>query len=179
MSKITLVKADGNRFIPAYDSDWQMARKIKTGAIITVSFVKERNILLHKKFFSLINLVFDNQEIYTNIDDLRKDLTIEAGFYEEVSNMFTGEVYRKAKSINFSSMLGAIAVIIWWNTSSRSRCLQNSTYTEMKLFNASLKVANLLIDAYRSLSLIGTNCHAKPLYCFDIGAIVSILWIVK
>jgi len=104
MSKITLVKADGNRFIPAYDSDWQMARKIKTGAIITVSFVKERNILLHKKFFSLINLVFDNQEIYTNIDDLRKDLTIEAGFYEEVSNMFTGEVYRKAKSINFSSM---------------------------------------------------------------------------
>lgn len=103
-NKITLVKSDGNRFIPAYNSDWELSRKIAKGSIITVSFVKERNPLFHKKFFALMNLVFENQEHYKTLDELRYDLTVEAGFYTESTNLFTGEVKRNAKSIAFGNM---------------------------------------------------------------------------
>ena len=51
-----------------------------------------------------MDLVFQNQENYTDRNELREDLIIEAGFWFEKTNYITGEVTRKAKSINFASM---------------------------------------------------------------------------
>lgn len=48
-------------------------------------------------------MVFQNQEIYQNIDDLRHDLTVEAGYYREVVNVH-GELIKRAKSISFAAM---------------------------------------------------------------------------
>ena len=44
-----------------------------------------------------------NQEMYNNIEHLRRDLTIESGYYDLRSNIH-GEEIKEPKSISFSSM---------------------------------------------------------------------------
>lgn len=102
MAKIALVR-NLSGFIPAYDSDFEIAKKIKIGEIYEYDFKKPRNYEFHKKFFGLINLVFQNQERYKFLDSLREDLIIEAGYYYEEVNLH-GEVKKKVKSISFASM---------------------------------------------------------------------------
>jgi len=101
--KISLVKQLNGTFKLAYDSDFEIAKKIKAGYIIEYQFKQVRNVKFHRLFFSLLNLVFDNQEIYTNLDHLRHDLTVDAGYYDLTYN-FNGEEVKRPKSISFSSM---------------------------------------------------------------------------
>lgn len=101
--KISLVKNLNNTFSLAYNSDYEKAKKITPGEVFTYETKKSRNIKFHRKFFAMINLVFDNQEIYTNVDDLRNDLTIEAGFFTRRFNL-EGDEVKKANSISFASM---------------------------------------------------------------------------
>jgi hypothetical protein len=103
-NEIFMVKSLGGKFTPAHDSDLELAKQLKIGDVYKFTFTKPRNYEFHKKFFALINLVFENQDHYTNIDDLRHDLTVEAGYKVEKVNQFTGEVSYKAESINFASM---------------------------------------------------------------------------
>lgn len=101
--KITLIKQLNNSFKIAYDSDYETAKKIKVGEPYEFEFKNIRNAKFHRKFFALLNMVFQNQEIYQNIDHLRKDLTIAAGFYEVRSNL-DGEEIKEPKSISFANM---------------------------------------------------------------------------
>lgn len=71
--------------------------------MIECDIKKPRNIKFHKKTFALFNLVFSNQEHYQNVDDLRHDLTVAAGYYLERINL-QGETIRVAKSISFAKM---------------------------------------------------------------------------
>jgi hypothetical protein len=48
-------------------------------------------------------MVFDNQDSYENLDDLRHDLTIASGFFTRRINI-EGDEIKKPKSISFSSM---------------------------------------------------------------------------
>ena len=102
MAKLILIRTLSG-FKTAYESDHEQAKKIKIGEPYEYEYKKTRNILFHRKFFALIKLVYDNQEQYQNIEDLREDLTVEAGFYRITYNLH-GEEIKKAKSINFSSM---------------------------------------------------------------------------
>lgn len=101
--KIALVKNLNGTFTPAYDSDFEIAKKIKVNSFYEFDFKKPRNYMFHKKFFALINLAYHNQDIYNNIDDMREDLTIDAGFYRTTENKH-GETVKKALSISFASM---------------------------------------------------------------------------
>lgn len=101
--KITLIKQLNNIFKIAYDSDYETAKKIKVGEPYEFEFKNVRNLKFHKKFFALMNMVFQNQEIYKNIDYLRKDLTIEAGYYEVRADINGCEI-KEPKSISFASM---------------------------------------------------------------------------
>ena len=101
--KITLVKQLNGQFKLAYDSDFEQAKKIKAGEFYEFSYSKPRNYLFHKKFFALVELVYQNQEAYSNKDDLREDLTIDAGFYRVTTNLQGNEV-KKAQSISFAQM---------------------------------------------------------------------------
>jgi hypothetical protein len=47
--------------------------------------------------------VFENQEIYNNLEHLRKDLTISAGYYDIRHNFEGVEIY-EPKSISFAQM---------------------------------------------------------------------------
>ncbi len=101
--KILLYKAKNGGIYPAYDEDQNNLRRVKCGEYFTAEIVKPRNILFHRKYFALLNLVMENQERYKHLEDLRWDVTIEAGyFYNHVS--LHGEVIRKPLSISFASM---------------------------------------------------------------------------
>lgn len=89
---------------PLYDSDFEIYSKIKVGEEFEIEYKKQRNLKFHRKAFSLFKLAFENQEAYSNLNDLRRDLTITAGYYNETANVLTGEVFKHAKSISFSSM---------------------------------------------------------------------------
>jgi len=100
---IMLIKQWEDSFKPAYDSDYQKAKKIKVDFAVSCKITKPRNIKFHRKFFALMNLVFNNQEHYINIDHLRRDLIIASGYYTK-SKSITGEEVTEAKSISFSTM---------------------------------------------------------------------------
>jgi hypothetical protein len=103
MAKITLIKTFNNYFRIAHDSDYEIAKKIPLNEPIVYEWTKPRNYLFHKKFFALLKLVYENQEVYNNMDELRKDLTINAGFFTSRFD-FKGVEVIEAKSISFASM---------------------------------------------------------------------------
>lgn len=101
--KINIVKQLNGTFKVAHDSDYEKLKKVKVGVIYEVDIKNRRNAKFHRKFFALINLVYQNQETYDNIDHLRKDLTIASGFYEQ-HKTFTGQTRTEASSIAFNKM---------------------------------------------------------------------------
>lgn len=101
--KLTLVKNLNNTFSIAYNSDYEKAKKLKAGLQFECTVVKKRNYKFHKLYFALINMLFDNQEVYDNIDHLRTDLTIAAGYYTQRINI-KNEIVTESKSISFSNM---------------------------------------------------------------------------
>tara|TARA_R110000782_G_scaffold263022_1_gene355478 strand:+ start:674 stop:1087 length:414 start_codon:yes stop_codon:yes gene_type:complete len=101
--KITIVKKLNNTFAIAYNTDYELAKKLKVGVEYQCEIKRPRNYNFHKKYFALLTMLFDNQERYSNKDHLRKDLTIEAGFYTVRKNLKGVEVY-EANSISFASM---------------------------------------------------------------------------
>jgi hypothetical protein len=102
--KILVVKTINNLLKPAYDSDLESFYKIPKGEIVQIDYVKKRNIKFHRKYFALIKLAFDNQQVYQNSDEMRYDITMTAGFTDEITNKITGEITLRAKSISFDSM---------------------------------------------------------------------------
>jgi len=101
--KLTIVKQLNNTFKVAYDSDYETLKKIKVGDLLECEIRKPRNYKFHKKFFALLNLVYQNQEIYNDIDDLREDLTVASGFYVSRTSIQNYQI-KKAKSISFAKM---------------------------------------------------------------------------
>lgn len=77
--------------------------KFVDGELYEVDIKKKRNIQFHRKFFALINICYENQEYYKDIEDLRKQLIIDAGFKREVVTHH-GEIKTEALSLSFSSM---------------------------------------------------------------------------
>jgi len=99
-----LVKKTNGGLKPMYESDYEIYSKIPLGEEFEIEYKKVRNLKFHKKVFALFKLAFENQEAYSNLNDLRRDLTITAGYYTESANILTGEVFKHAKSISFSNM---------------------------------------------------------------------------
>ncbi len=95
-----MIKRNGV-FTPAYDSDYEKAKKLKDGEYeFKISLL--RNPKLHRKFFSLINLTLHNQDTFDSLEDLRAFLIMKAGYYKTVQTE-TGYMYIP-KSISFEKM---------------------------------------------------------------------------
>jgi len=75
------VKKQFGKLVPIYNSDAEALKdcKLKDGEVYRVDITKPRNYEFHKKYFSLLNLCFDNQEQFKEINDLRAYLTCKAG----------------------------------------------------------------------------------------------------
>ena len=102
--KLNLVKTLGG-LKPAFDADKEQYNKIPNDTILEFDVKIVRNLALHKKFFALLNLAYDNQSDYKNFDWFRQDVMIAIGqFNERVNYLDSGTVTLEAKSIKFSSM---------------------------------------------------------------------------
>lgn len=101
--KFTIIKGLDNKFTCAYSSDYEKMKKLTAGKEYECEIKHPRNYAFHKKYFALIRMVYDNQGIYDNQDDLRHDLTVEAGFYRKRRDMH-GNEFKTALSISFSKM---------------------------------------------------------------------------
>lgn len=88
----------------AYNSDYENFKKIPLHEVFEIEYKKKRNIKFHRMFFGLLNLAFENQSLFTNLDDMRYCLLLEAGISEEKVNPITNEIFKVPKSLNFASM---------------------------------------------------------------------------
>jgi hypothetical protein len=89
---------------PCYDSDLEVYCKIPLNETFEIEYKKPRNVRFHRKYFALLKLAFENQSDYRNLNDMRYDFNIVLGYYDEIVNKITGEVYKKSKSISFQNM---------------------------------------------------------------------------
>lgn len=100
--KIFVVKTSTG-LMPAFESDQDILRKFKTGETFEVDIKKSRNIKFHKKFFSLLNLGFDNSKSgITDFDNYRAYATMKSGYYVIVKT--PDGSFAVPKSISFSKM---------------------------------------------------------------------------
>ena len=102
--KVKLIKTINNFLKPASSEDLEYIKKLKPNQEIEVELKKVRNSAFHRKFFALMKLAFDNQDIYYDLNGMRKDITKVAGFYTEEVNFINGEITQEVKSISFTKM---------------------------------------------------------------------------
>lgn len=98
------VKKTSIGLIPVYNSDYEALKdcKLKSGETYEVEIKKKRNYEFHKKYFALLNLCYENQDKFTNFDDLRYYITMKSGWVKRIN---TGKgIMLIPKSIKFSSM---------------------------------------------------------------------------
>ena len=94
--------ADG-KLIPCSDKSIAKVSKIKSGDMFLMDYKPKRNYQFHKKGFSLLNLIFENQNKYDNMEDLRTEFKLKAGHYEEHITT-KGIVMYIPKSMSFADM---------------------------------------------------------------------------
>lgn len=102
--KVAVVKTIAGFLKPAYESDHEAFKKMPINEIFNIEYTKGRNVMFHRKFFALLKLAFENQSDYRLMEDLRRDLIITSGRYDDHVNRITGECYKTAKSISFANM---------------------------------------------------------------------------
>jgi hypothetical protein len=102
--EILVVKTINGLLKPAFDEDKENFSKLPKDGYFEIKYNKKRNVKFHRKFFALLKIAYENQSDYRLMEDLRRDLIITSGHYEEVVNFMTGEVYKIAKSISFSNL---------------------------------------------------------------------------
>lgn len=102
MAKIYL-KKHLNALHPADEEATEYLKKIKPGQAISCEVKKPRNYENHKRLFSLLKLVVENQERFKTVDQLKEAIKFELGYTETIQT-FDGRFIVKAKSINFASM---------------------------------------------------------------------------
>lgn len=71
--------------------------------LLCIEYVQKRNVKFHRKFFKLLQIVFDQQEKYSNKEDLRVEILLKSGQYTEHITT-KGELIYIPKSMSFKSM---------------------------------------------------------------------------
>lgn len=64
---------------PVDDAGRDDLAKIANGAFVTVEVKRPRNVAFHRKYWALVNLVFENMDRYPSPDDLHAAIKIAAG----------------------------------------------------------------------------------------------------
>ena len=99
---LEFIKSD-SKLIPANDDTFERVKKMAIGESLFMEWKPRRNYKFHKKFFSLLNFVFENQSYYKTIDNLLEVYKFKAGYFETIVT-HKGHKHYKAKSISFHAM---------------------------------------------------------------------------
>jgi len=94
--------------MPNTDMDYEKKLKLKLGQVYRVEIKQPRNYEFHKKYFALLNLVWENlpdhlSEGFRRFDNFRETVQMQAGWYEMYVNHKGVQMF-KPKSISFGSM---------------------------------------------------------------------------
>ena len=103
MAIIYMKKLSNGTFAPNDQQSLELASKLKVGEVYRHEVKKPRNYIFHKKYFSLLNLAFENQENYDSFESFRDAITMQAGYYDSHVSL-KGVTVFKPRSISFSSM---------------------------------------------------------------------------
>lgn len=124
MPTVNLVKTasgDLRGFGQAHDQEWKRLKgwmkKLEPGEFFTLTIKQQRNLKFHRKYFALLNFLFDHWEpeqgrkrlaykgipIEKSFESFREQTIILAGFYEQTFDL-QGRMRLTAKSISFDKM---------------------------------------------------------------------------
>lgn len=92
----------GGKLEPVDEAGQEAMTKIKEGAVVQVEVKKPRNVYFHRKFFAMLNLIFQNQDAYKSVDALLAVCKLGIGHVDVIQTR-QGEV-RLPKSISFAAM---------------------------------------------------------------------------
>ena len=103
MSTAFMVKHLGS-LRPADEQAEVLIKRLWQGEIVEVEIRRPRNIKFHRKFWALMNIVWDNidHDEYPTVEALVTRLKIDTGHRETM--LFDGVIAYIPKSINFASM---------------------------------------------------------------------------
>lgn len=98
-----LLKRLNNAFIPIDDEGVEIFGKIKEGEEILVEYKRHRNVGNHKRLFSMLQLIKQNQTKYKSVDNILTECKFKAGYFD-IHISQNGEKILVPKSVNFASM---------------------------------------------------------------------------
>ena len=110
MEFIAIKTANGLK--PAFDLDYDMYSKLKTGDSFKIKVTKVRNLEFHRKYFALINCAWAYQNEATtkhfkeNIELFRKTVEIASGHCDMIFSIKLKAWVEVPKSIAFDKMDG-------------------------------------------------------------------------
>ena len=99
---INLVKTLSG-YKPAFDTDLEKSKKHALHDIITFEYKQQRNLKFHRKFYAMLDLAYQNQDVTAHREAFRKWMIREAGYYEVITYP-DGTSEKIAKSISFAKM---------------------------------------------------------------------------
>lgn len=97
--------SDGRVFLSPTTADTAEHIKAMPKEVHRVTLKKDRNWRLHAKYFALLRVVFNNQDQFASIDNLRDETLLAIG-YSETRRRFNGEQYQIAKSMATGNITG-------------------------------------------------------------------------
>lgn len=103
MAVINLIKGRNLTLKPADAESEKYLTRIPFGESVVCKVRRPRNPGLHRKFFSLLTLVFENQEIYQDFTAFRHEIVMRAGYYQKHVHL-TGQVSYVAKSLAYDAL---------------------------------------------------------------------------
>lgn len=108
MNQLELVKRSDGAFIPAYNSDHELSKRVKSGDSVVARLTVPRNVGFHRKFFALIRYTFNHMsenmsEKFPSEEALRLELTLQAGYWSKHVTIGGKEIVYP-QSIRFDKM---------------------------------------------------------------------------
>lgn len=109
--KLNMQKQPGGILSPADDIAEAYLTKLKTGEWYEIEIKRTRNPHFHRKTFAFFNFAFNYwrgecefQEEAAQFDSFRKQLTIQAGYYNQVWTLDGQGFTLEAKSLSYGNM---------------------------------------------------------------------------
>ena len=78
--------------------------EMKSGEFFMVTLTQPRNVKFHRKFFAFLNLIFQNQSKYVQLEDLLEAMKECVGHGHYVDRLDGRGNFFKSKSISFAKM---------------------------------------------------------------------------
>ena len=88
---------------PVDEQSQKILKRYKVGDLAELEHKATRNVKFHRKYFGVINLTFQNQDITDEQNEFREAVQIAAGYYH-YQKQIDGSEIKRSDSISFAKM---------------------------------------------------------------------------